>query len=855
MLSTRPLLLITLKISIILGTITFSFVQAATDCNAVTQIPQTECQALIDFYHSTNGPNWKNNSGWNTTNEPCNWYGVACSNGHVTKLGLYYNKLSGSIPESLGVLVNLKKLYLSHNQLSGSIPESLGNLTNLQELALGNNQFSSSLPESLGNLTKLEELHLEHNQLSGSIPESLGNLTKLQVLGLGNNQFSGTLPESLGNLTNLEPLYLENNQFSGTLPESLGNLTNLQVLTLGNNQFSGSLPESLGNLTKLEELHLEHNQLSGSIPESLGNLTNLWQLYLEYNQLSGFLPESLGNLAYLSYLNLSNNQFSGTLPSSLGNRSRKLSTLMLNDNNFCGGISTSWMNVSWAIQLQNNHLSAYDPELIEWLNAKNPEWATTQTSCPYVLSGTDVCNSVTQIPQVECQALMDFYHSTNGPNWKNNSGWNITNEPCNWRGVSCRGGHVTRLYLSGNQLSGPLPESLGNLTKLVDLRLDNNQLSGSLPNSLEVLTNLELLSLRHNQLSGSIPKILPYMRSLSFLYLNHNQLSGSIPESFGYFNYLLYVDLSHNQLSGPIPESLGNLIDYSGLFLYMSLNDNELCGEIPISLMNPDVHELGLQNNHLTSSDPELIEWLNDKNPEWATTQTPCPCFVYAVHDDKLNNSQLFTIDPFQNFQVNALGDTHQGYDLEGLDFHPQTLTLYASSGDDPAQDLPAGYLYQVDKTNGNLTPVCHTGLGEVSAMAFHPQEGSLWVWADKEGLFTVDINQVNQGTCHKTEIISANTNVEGLTWDNQGKILYAASGKALYQFDSQTGIVDKTCKHFPSQVEALSMLNTNELLFSLHKSSDTSIYSFDPNNCAITNSLSINTPYSDIEGIVWMCP
>ncbi len=138
--------------------------------------------------------------------------------------------------------------------------------------------------------------------------------------------------------------------------------------------------------------------------------------------------------------------------------------------------------------------------------------------------------------------------------------------------------------------------------------------------------------------------------------------------------------------------------------------------------------------------------------------------------------------------------------------------------------------------------------------MAFHPQEGSLWVWADGEGLFTVDINQIDQETCHKTEIISADTKVEGLTWDIQGHTLYAALGKALYQFDYQTGVVDKTCRHFPSQVEALSMLDTNELLFSLHKSSDTSIHSFDPSSCTITNSLLVNTPYTDIEGIVWQC-
>jgi hypothetical protein len=103
--------------------------QAATDCTQVTDMPQAECGALLDLYHSTDGPNWRTNTGWNVTNTPCSWYGVSCADGHVTRLNLYYNLLSGSIPESLGNLSNLQFLYLHRNQLSGSIPESLGNLT------------------------------------------------------------------------------------------------------------------------------------------------------------------------------------------------------------------------------------------------------------------------------------------------------------------------------------------------------------------------------------------------------------------------------------------------------------------------------------------------------------------------------------------------------------------------------------------------------------------------------------------------------------------------------------------------------------------------------------------------------
>ena len=46
-------------------------IQAATDCNAVTEISKDECESLLELYNSTNGANWTDNTGWNVTNRPC----------------------------------------------------------------------------------------------------------------------------------------------------------------------------------------------------------------------------------------------------------------------------------------------------------------------------------------------------------------------------------------------------------------------------------------------------------------------------------------------------------------------------------------------------------------------------------------------------------------------------------------------------------------------------------------------------------------------------------------------------------------------------------------------------------------
>ncbi|NJO14454.1 MAG: hypothetical protein HC877_01520 [Thioploca sp.] len=128
--------------------------------------------------------------------------------------------------------------------------------------------------------------------------------------------------------------------------------------------------------------------------------------------------------------------------------------------------------------------------------------------------------------------------------------------------------------------------------------------------------------------------------------MGSNNLNGSIPESIGNLNSLQILYLDSNPLSGSIPESISKLSSLQHLFL----SGNQLCGEIPISLMNLQLSNLLLDYNHLTASDPNLINWLNQKNPTWASTQTPCPqsqaCLVYALDDEGLNNTQFFTINP-----------------------------------------------------------------------------------------------------------------------------------------------------------------------------------------------------------------
>ncbi|CAN7054004.1 unnamed protein product, partial [Brassica rapa subsp. trilocularis] len=63
---------------------------------------------------------------------------------------------------------------LAGNRLYGKIPESIGLVKELRLLNLSGNAFTSDIPQSLANLTNLETLDLSNNKLSGQIPQDLG---------------------------------------------------------------------------------------------------------------------------------------------------------------------------------------------------------------------------------------------------------------------------------------------------------------------------------------------------------------------------------------------------------------------------------------------------------------------------------------------------------------------------------------------------------------------------------------------------------------------------------------------------------------------------------------------------------
>lgn len=226
-------------------------------------------------------------------------------------------------------------------------------------------------------------------------------------------------------------------------------------------------------------------------------------------------------------------------------------------------------------------------------------------------------------------------------------------------------------------------------------------------------------------------------------------------------------------------------------------------------------------------------------------------CFIYALQDEALNDSQLLTLNPKNYFELSLLGPQHLGHDLEGLAIHPQTQEIYVSSGDDAESPHEPGFVYTVN-SDGHLTHCGSTGFNEVSAISFQP-DGTLWGWAEHQGLIQIDIDN----NCTSQLVfphVDPPFEVEAMTWDTEGEHLYgiAEGSETLFVYQADSGDLSPACDNLPTDVEALGLLADGSLLMGLHHSDQ--IAAFNPQSCTFEASAPIETGYRDIEGIAWLC-
>ncbi|ESW13738.1 hypothetical protein PHAVU_008G221900 [Phaseolus vulgaris] len=122
--------------------------------------------------------------------DPCNWFGVECSDGRVVALNLKDLCLGGTLAPELVKLVHINSIILRNNSFSGTIPEGFVELKELEVLDLGYNNFSGLLPADLGSNISLAILLLDNNEFLVGFSPEINELRMLSECQVDENQLT-----------------------------------------------------------------------------------------------------------------------------------------------------------------------------------------------------------------------------------------------------------------------------------------------------------------------------------------------------------------------------------------------------------------------------------------------------------------------------------------------------------------------------------------------------------------------------------------------------------------------------------------------------------------------------------------
>nr|XP_007149541.1 hypothetical protein PHAVU_005G078900g [Phaseolus vulgaris]ESW21535.1 hypothetical protein PHAVU_005G078900g [Phaseolus vulgaris] len=164
---------------------------------------------------------------------------------------------------------------------------------------------------------KKEPSTLKEQNLQGTLPPDLYKLPYLREIDLSRNYLNGTIPTEWGS-TKLDTIALLGNRLTGSIPTGITNISTLLNLNLEANQLSGNLSH-LGSLTQIKRLLLSSNNFTGELPDTLAKLSQLTDFRIRDNQFSGKIPDFFQNLTNLTILHIEGNGFSGPIPSGISN--------------------------------------------------------------------------------------------------------------------------------------------------------------------------------------------------------------------------------------------------------------------------------------------------------------------------------------------------------------------------------------------------------------------------------------------------------------------------------------------------------------------------------------------------------
>ncbi|XP_024160804.1 receptor-like protein 34 [Rosa chinensis] len=272
------------------------------------------------------------------------------------------------------------------------------------------------------------------------------------------------------------------------------------------------------------------------------------------------------------------------------------------------------------------------------------------------------------------------------------------------------------LDLSGNQFSGPFPETSNVSSYLpngLNLRVDfsSNNLEGPIPMSIFSLRGLKTLDLSSNNLSGSFPLDgLHQLRNLSELDLSHNNLF--LTHDYTNFSYSSFSQLSKLSLASLKLRTFPNFLRNRSNLIGLDLSDNQINGKIPNWIWSlSNLESLNLSCNSLDSLNVHSINITNLDNLDLHSNQFhgqipnfQPPCYLYYLD---------FSKNYFSSIIPSTIGDVLLSIGIFSLSSNNLNGIIPESLCNSP-------YLTILDLSNNSLSgtiPQCLTTMSSLAVL------------------------------------------------------------------------------------------------------------------------------------------
>ncbi|KAL4557522.1 hypothetical protein LXL04_035703 [Taraxacum kok-saghyz] len=373
----------------------------------------------------------------------------------------------------------------------------------------------------------------------------------IATIQLAGTRLRGPFPVGIKNCNGMTYLDLSRNYLSGPIPADVGDGLRFMVnLDLSNNNLSGPIPQSIVNWKYINFLRLDHNHLTGQIPPDFGGLGRIKVFNVANNRLSGFVPVIPGsNLSAESYAN------------NLGLCGGPLKACKEDSH---GDLFLSGFEVGFPLfTILNSMDQVFKWKILAGTMSRLKMKRNNAHGLRLWMLIMVACFATSKFVESEISCLKSIKESLEDPSGTL-ANWDFNNmherSICSFTGVECSENKniVIRIQLIGSRLRGPFPIGIRNCTNLKFLFLSINDLSGPIPFDLgDSLQSIEYLHLSNNSLSD-----LTKLDRIKVFSVANNRLSGHVP-MFGTGIYFYAKSYANNTglCGGPLNACKGDGVD------------------------------------------------------------------------------------------------------------------------------------------------------------------------------------------------------------------------------------------------------------------------------------------------------